>query len=175
MEAVMRQSTVLLIAILFVLAAGTVPVGASATPSTEMATAQFLVGKWSCLHTTDSEQAGMYTTTYASVLGDRWLKQTFDFPATTTDPALQGEWILGYDVKRQRWVRFGAMSDGLYFAMFGSRSGDTWSWSYVLPGQSEEVATTYTKTSDSQYKVDGPSYPVNGRMITEHHLCNKVS
>jgi len=171
----MRRSALLLIAILLVLIAGKVRVSASAAPSTEMATAQFLVGKWNCSHTQDSEQAGTYTTTYASVLGDRWLEQTFDFPATTTGQALQGEWLLGYDGNRQRWVRFGAMSDGLYFAMLGSRSGDTWSWSYVLPGRSEAVATTYTKTSDSQYKVDGPSYPVNGKMITEHHVCNKVS
>ena len=146
----MRVSALLLMAILLVFIAGTVRAGASATPSTEMGTAQFLVGRWSCSHTQDSEQAGMYTTTYASVLGDRWLKQTFDFPATATDPELRGEWILGYDGKKQRWVRFGVMSDGLYFAMYGSRSGDTWSWGYVLPGQSEEVATTYTKTSDSQ-------------------------
>lgn len=170
----MKPIVVLVIALTVILSNAS-RLTATADASSEMSAAQFLVGKWSCSHTADSEQAGMYTTTYASVLGDRWLKQTFDFPATATDPALQGEWYMGYDGKRQRWVRFGAMSDSMYFAMLGSRDGDRWTWSYVLPGRSEAAATIYTKTSDLQYTVDGPTYPVNGKLITEHHVCNKAS
>lgn len=168
----MRPAAILLMAI-FLFVSGSR--AATAAPSSEMSSAQFFIGTWNCSHTADSEQAGMYTTSYTSVLGERWLKQTFNFPASITDPAMSGEWFVGYDSKRQRWVRFGAMSDGMYFAMLGSRNGDTWSWSYVLPGRSEANETIYTKISDLQYKVDGPSYPVNGKLITEHHLCNKVS
>ena len=149
-------------------------VDASSTAD-EMNAARFFVGTWNCSHSEDSGQAGTYRTTYASVLGDRWLKQTYDFPATTTDPALQGEWFTGFDARTQRWVRFGAMSDGLYFAMLGTRTGDAWSWSYVLPSKSEQGATTYTKTSDASYTVVGPTYPVNGKMITEHHICNRAN
>jgi len=147
---------------------------AASSATDEMSSASFFVGTWNCTHSEDSGPAGSYTTTYTSVLGDRWLEQTYDFPATTTDPALRGDWFFGYDSRVKRWVRFGAMSDGLYFAMVGARTGDTWSWSYVLPKQSDAVATRYTKTSDSQYRVDGPSYPASGKMITEHHLCTKA-
>ena len=35
--------------------------------------------------------SGIYTTTYANVLGNLWLKQTYDFPATQTEPARQAE------------------------------------------------------------------------------------
>jgi hypothetical protein len=152
---------------------GVVMSQATAATSTadEMSNAKFFLGTWTCSHTEDSGPAGTYKTTYANALGNRWLEQTYDFPATATDPAVQGDWFFGYDPRVGRWVRFGAMSDGLYFAMVGARNGDTWSYSYTLPKQSDTVATTYTKTSDAQYRVDGPSYVVNGKMLTEHHLC----
>ena len=34
---------------------------------------------------------------------------------------------------------------------------------------------TFTKKSDSEYAVDGPSYEQNGTRVTEHHVCRKVS
>jgi len=43
----------------------------------------------------------------------------------------------------------------------------------VLPGRSG--GAVWTKKSDTEYTVDGPSYPANGKMVTEHHTRRKVS
>ena len=167
MSVLLRFFPAIAIVVLFTSAAAR----ADTATQQEMKAARFFVGSWNCAHTADREAAGTYTTTYASVLGDAWLKQTYDFPATTTDPAVQAEFFIGYDARVERWVRFGAMSDNLYFANVGKRNGDVWSFTYVLPGTSGSVM--YTKKSDSLYTVDGPSYPVNGTIITEHHTCTK--
>jgi len=53
-----------------------------------------------------------------------------------------------------------------------------WSYKYVTffnrqqPETSDSDAT-FTKRSDSEYIVDGPSYPENGVRVTEHHVCRK--
>jgi hypothetical protein len=33
---------------------------------------------------------------------------------------------------------------------------------------------TWTKKSDAEYAIDGPEYPQNGKLVTEHHLCKKL-
>lgn len=143
------------------------------TAQEEQQAAQFLVGTWSCAHTV-GDFSGTYTTTFANALGDQWLKQTYDFPATRERAAgTQADYFIRYDPRVPQWVRFGAMSDGMYFAMVGKRAGNVWSWSYVLPGRSGSAV--YTKQSDSEFTIDGPSYPENGKMVTEHHTCRKSS
>jgi hypothetical protein len=55
--------------------------------------------------------------------------------------------------------------------MTGIRSENIWSFGYVLPSQVGNAV--YTKKSVSEYTVDGPSYPENGKTVTEHHSCKK--
>ena len=144
---------------------------AQALLSQEMQSAQFFVGTWSCAHTV-GDFSGTYKTTIANSLDNRWLRQTYDFPATSDGAApVSAEYFIGYDPRSARWIRLGAMSDGLYFAMVANRSGNTWPWTYVLPGQGGSAV--YTKKSDSLYTVDGPSYNQNGKPVTEHHTCRK--
>jgi hypothetical protein len=50
-----------------------------ATSQEKISSLDYLVGTWSCGHTVGTF-SGQYTTTYAKVLGGRWLKQTYDFP-----------------------------------------------------------------------------------------------
>lgn len=33
---------------------------------------------------------------------------------------------------------------------------------------------TLTRRSDTEYAVDGPTYPENGTLVTEHHVCKKL-
>ncbi len=157
---------------------------ADASPAAQqkLASVQYLVGTWNCAHTVGTF-SGTYTTTYAKALGDLWLKQTYDFPArqrAQPEPAVHGEWLMGYDERRQAWVRFGAMSTGQYFAIRMTDTGDGgWSWKYVSFFKLQNPETpgsdaTFTKKSDSEYAVDGPSYEQNGTRVTEHHVCKKV-
>jgi hypothetical protein len=146
-------------------------VRAQLSPSQEMQHAQFFVGTWSCAHTV-GDFSGTYKTTITYALDNRWLKQTYEFPATSAGAApVSAEYFIGYDPRNARWIRLGAMSDGLYFAMVAKRSGNTWSWTYVLPGQGGSAV--YTEKSDSLYTVDGPTYSQNGKPVTEHHTCRK--
>jgi hypothetical protein len=146
---------------------------AQSSPSEEMQYAQFFVGSWSCAHTV-GEFSGTYKTTITNSLDNRWLKETYEFPATSDGSApVRAEYFIGYDPRNARWIRFGAMSDGLYFAMTAKRSGNTWPWTYVLPGQAGSAV--YTGKSDSLYTVDGPTYNQNGKPVTEHHICRKSS
>jgi hypothetical protein len=154
----------------------TVPSYAYANPTApeEMKTVQYLVGTWNCAHTV-GDFSGTYTTTFANALGNSWLKQTYEFPATKTDPAWHGESFLGYDERRQLWVRFFATSRGEYWGMVSKATSDTsWPWEYVLPGPSRPGLTTWTKKSDSEFAQDGPEYAVNGKTVTEHHTCKKA-
>lgn len=137
-----------------------------------MQAAQFLVGTWSCHHSEDSATEGSYTTTYSNALGGHWLKQTWNFPASAGYAGMQGDWFFGYDARNKRWVRFGAMSDGMYFAMTGQLANNAWSWRYALPGTN--ASAVLTKKSDTEYTVDGPSYTVDGKPVTEHHDCRKT-
>src|SRR5437763_14875641 len=141
----------------------------------KIASVQYLLGSWKCAHTVGTF-AGTYTTTYAKPLGDL-------FPAeqmAASEPPVRAEFIMGYDERRQAWVRFGVTSTGQYFAIRMTDSGEHgWSWKYVSFFKTQNPETpgsdaTFTKKSDSEYLVDGPSYEQNGTRVTEHHVCKKV-
>jgi hypothetical protein len=168
----MNRTPVRLAAIATVLLAVSASAQKPLSASEEMQFVQFLVGTWSCAHTV-GDFSGRYTTTYASTLGDRWLKQAYDFPATAEDAAVHAEYFLGYDVRNQSWVRFGAHNNAQYYGMVGKRAENVWSWRYVLPGTSGSAV--WTKRSDVEYTVDGPTYPQNGKLVTEQHTCRKGS
>ena len=168
----MNRTSIMLMAIATVLAARPASAQTRPTAQEEMHTAQFLVGKWNCAHTV-GDFSGTYTTRYASALESTWIQQLYDFPAAGGDAPVHAEYFLGYDVRVDRWVRFGAHSNAQYYGMVGTRADKVWSWSYVLPGPAARAV--WTKQSDTEYTVDGPSYPANGKMVTEHHTCRKVS
>ena len=147
--------------------------GASAAPTAQeaMGSVRFLVGTWNCAHTV-GDFSGTYVETFANAFDGRWLKQTYDFPATSTEPAVHAEYFIEYDQRVPRWVRFGAHSNGQYYGMYSTSAGDTsWAWNYVLP--SAKGTTTWTKRSNTEYTIDGPEYPQNGKLVTEHHRCTK--
>jgi hypothetical protein len=155
---------------------------ASPLSQAKMASVQYLVGTWSCAHTVGTF-SGTYTTAYANALGDLWLRQTYEFPPSQNEkaePAVHAEYFMGYDERRQAWVRFGVMSTGQYFAIRMTETGDTgWSWNYVSffmtqRPESPGSDATFTKKSNSEYAVDGPSYMQDGTPVTEHHICKKV-
>ena len=151
------------------------PLAAQPAPNAPdaMSSVRYLVGTWACAHTV-GDFSGTYSTTFAPVLDGRWLKQTFDFPATGNEPAIHAEYFLGYEPRVPRWVRFGAHSNGMYFAMKTTAASDTtWTWSYVLPGTTGTA--TWTKRSDREFAIDGPEYPQGGKLVTEHHVCKKAS
>ena len=168
----MKRNALLLTLVTTMLLAASSSVSADPGAPQEMKDAQFFLGTWSCTHT-EGQVSGTYTTTITNALDNLWFKQTYDFAATSADPGFQAEYFFGYDPRVQRWVRFGAMSSGMYFAMVGKRTNDTWSWTYVLPAAN--ASAVYTKKSDSEYTVEGPSYTMNGAPVTEHHVCKKES
>ena len=153
----------------------------TATAEEKLASVEYLVGSWNCDHTVGTF-SGKYTTTYAKALGGRWLKQTYDFPpgqGQRNEPAITAETLMGYDERRQAWVRFFANSLGQYFAIRMTDSGNGWAWKYVsfFPRTKPETAeadATLSKKSDSEYVIDGPSYELNGTRVTEHHSCRKL-
>jgi hypothetical protein len=148
----------------------------------KMASVEYLVGTWKCEHTV-GKFYGTYTTTFVPVLGDLWLKQSYDFPASqrsgTVDPARQAECLMSWDPRRQYWVRFFAMSNGDWFAIRMNETGSGWNWKYVSFSKDRKPETpdadaTFTKRSDSEYAIDGPTYPSDGARVTEHHVCKKL-
>jgi hypothetical protein len=148
----------------------------------KMASVDYLVGTWSCAHTVGSF-SGTYETTYAKTLGGAWLRQTYEFPPRqfgNNEPPVNAEFLTGYDERRQAWVRFGAISNGQYFAIrMTDTPGGGWSYKYVSFFNRQQPETpdsdaTFTKKSDSEYVVEGPSYPENGVRVTEHHACRKI-
>jgi hypothetical protein len=154
----------------------------TATARQKMASIDYLVGTWSCAHTVGTF-SGKYSTTYTKVLGNLWLKQTYDFPpqqtAERTEPAVTAETLIGYDEGRQAWVRFFANSTGQYFAIRMTDIGNGWSYKYVsffnrTKPETPEADATFMKKSDTEYTVDGPSYEQNGTPVTEHHTCRKM-
>jgi hypothetical protein len=153
----------------------------AATAQAKIASVRYLIGTWKCAHAVGTF-SGTYTTSWESILGDRWLKQTYDFPpgqiAADKTP-VRAEYFVGYDARRQGWVRFGAMSNGDYFAIRMTDNGSGWSWKYVTFFKRSKPETpaadaTFTKKSNSEYTVDGPTYPQNGTLVTEHHTCRKT-
>jgi hypothetical protein len=169
----MNGTSVSMLAIATVLLAATAFAQSQSTAQehAEMQTAQFFVGKWNCMHTV-GDFSGTYTTTYTATLDNAWLEQVYDFPATSEGGPVHAQYFLRYDGRIPQWVRFGAHSNAMYFGMVGKRSDNVWSWNYVLPGRTGSVV--WTKKSDTEYTVDGPTYPQNGKMVTEHHGCRKV-
>jgi hypothetical protein len=148
------------------------PTHAAPSVNEAMQSVQYLVGTWNCAHTVGNF-SGTYVMSYTKSIGDRWLKQTWDFPATATEPAVHSEYFLGFDPRFPAWVRFGAHTNGQYYAMRTTSVGsDRWSWQYILPGPSGSA--TWTKRSDTEYAVDGPEYPQDGKLVTEHHVCKKL-
>jgi len=152
------------------------------TTQQALASVDYLVGSWNCGHTVGAF-SGKYTTTYTKVLGDRWLKQTYDFPAVQSgagaEPAIAAEVLMGYDEGRQAWVRFFANSLGQYFAIRMTDTGNGWTWKYIsffprIKAETPEPDATLTKKSATEYTIDGPTYPENGVTVTEHHVCQKV-
>src|ERR1700730_684099 len=112
----MKRNLALPITVAMIVLAGLVSPGATTAAQEKKATAQqkiasvdYMVGTWSCAHTVGTF-SGTYTTTYTKVLGNLWLKQTYDFPAQQTapraSPAVTAEALMGYDERRQAWVRF---------------------------------------------------------------------
>ena len=89
-----------------------------ATAQEKLASVDYLLGSWKCAHTVGTF-AGEYTTTWARVLGGRWLKETYDFPPRnfggSNETTVTAEALIGYDEPRGKWVRFFAASTGDYF------------------------------------------------------------
>ncbi len=168
----MNRTSIVSMAIATVLAAG--PASAQTRPKDkeEMQFAQFFVGRWDCKHSV-GDFSGIYSTTYTPTMGNAWIEQVYDFPATGSDAPVHADYFLGYEARVNQWVRFGAHSNAQYYGMLGTRADNVWSWSYVLPGLSGRAV--WTKQSDTEYTVDGPTYPANGKMVTEHHTCRKVA
>ncbi len=167
----MNRTYVTLVGIAAVFATAPVSAQTRANDKDEMQFAQFFVGKWDCKHTV-GDFSGTYTTTYTSAMRGAWIEQVYDFPATKSEPLVHAEYFLSYDGRLPQWVRFGAHSNAQYYGMVGERFGNIWSWNYVLPGRSGSVV--WTKKSDTEYTVDGPSYPQAGKIVTEHHTCTKA-
>lgn len=152
------------------------------TAREKMATVDYLVGTWSCDNTVGAF-AGKYKTTYTKVLGDLWLKQTYDFPPRQfgeNEATITGEALIGYDEEKQGWVRFFAVSNGLYFSIRMLDTANGWSYKYIsyfaktIRQEPPEGDARFTKKSDTEYSIDGPTCPENGVQVTEHHSCHKL-
>ena len=113
----------------------------------------------------------------------RWLKQSWDFPAQNAGNGNQGpvtaESLMGYDERRQSWVRFFANSLGQHFEIRMTDTPNGWAFKYVsfFPRKRPETAdpdAIFAKKSDTEYTVDGPTYPQGATRVTEHHTCRKI-
>ena len=175
----MRQATSLRAAVAVALFSATCAWAESAPD--KLASVEYLVGTWNCAHTV-GDFSGTYKTSYAKILGGAWLRQTYEFPPKQFGANAQpvsAEFLIGYDERRQAWVRFGVTSTGQYFAIRMTDMPNGWSYKYVSffsrqqPETSDSDAT-FTKKSESEYLVEGPSYPENGVRVTERHVCRKA-
>jgi hypothetical protein len=143
----------------------------------KVASARWLLGTWKCEDTVGAFK-GTYATTWSAALGDQWLRQTYDFPARDGRPPQQAEVLMSYDPRRQFWVRFFAMSDGMWFAIRMTQTDSGFDWKYVSLSKDRKPEApgsdaTLTRRSDTEYAIDGPTYPQNGAPVTEHHICRK--
>jgi S1-C subfamily serine protease len=159
------------------------PAAQAQPASQELSSVDYLIGTWSCAHTVGSF-SGTYKTTYSKVLGNRWLQQTYDFPAQKmvdrVEPASTAVALMGFDERRQTWVRFFANSGGQYFPIRMTDNGSGWTWKYSTfftrtSPETPNPDATLTRKSDAEYVIDGPTYPQNGVVVTEHHVCRKAS
>jgi hypothetical protein len=144
-----------------------------------LASRKFLIGTWQCSFTVGSE-GGTYSTIWSSILDGAWLKQTYDQPRQERAEAFQAEYFVGYDPRQKEWLRFGVMTTGQYFAIRMRDNGDGgWAWTYVslFRPRPETVKpdAVFLRVSDTEYRVDGPTYPdAGGAAVTEHHVCKKT-
>lgn len=174
--------------VLALFAAATPAIPAAADPPQEstpppavtaLADRTFLLGTWHCSFTVGRE-AGDYTTVWSSILDGTWLKQTYDQPQQRRAEAFRAEYFVGYDARRQAWVRFGVMTTGQYFIIRMRDTGNGgWAWTYASPFRSRPETgkpdAVFTRTSDTEYRIDGPTYPdARGTAVTEHHACRKT-
>jgi hypothetical protein len=153
------------------------PPSAAAQPQPSMA--DYLVGTWQCAHTVGTF-SGTYKTTYAKVLAGKWLQQTYEFPAQKDGPASTAVALMGFDDQRQTWVRFFASSNGQYFPIRMTDTGTGWAWKYSTffvrtKPETPGPDATITRKSDTEYEIQGPTYPQNGVQVTEHHVCRRMS
>lgn len=139
----------------------------------------YLIGNWRCTFTVGDE-GGSYRTTWSQALDGLWLKQTIDQPAQTHAGAFTAEYLVGYDERHGQWVRFGAMTTGQYFVIRMTDTPQGWGWTYVRVfgkprAAPQQYDTTFSRTSNASYRIDGPTYPdAKGTMVTEHHRCDKT-
>lgn len=148
----------------------------------EMASVNYLIGTWNCAHTVGTF-SGTYTTSYSKALGDRWIRETWDFPPQNTaeekEAAVKAEALMGYDEDRQTWVRFFANSLGQHFEIRMTDTPGGWSFKYTsfFRGKRPETPDAdaiFTRKSDTEYTIDGPTYPEGATNVTEHHTCHKA-
>ena len=150
-----------------------------ASPATQQSMADYLVGSWECAHTVGT-YSGTYKTSYAKVLDGKWLQQSYEFVGQKDDPASTAIALMGFDQRRQAWVRFFANSKGQYFPIRMTDTGNGWAWKYATfftrsTPETPGPDATITKKSVTEYEIQGPTYPQNGVQVTEHHVCRRVS
>lgn len=153
---------------------------ANKTAQQEMESVNYLLGTWTCEHVIAASH-GRYIANYSKVLGDRWLKETYDFAPNNGGPAVSAQSFMGFDERRQTWVRFFINSVGYHFQMRLTDTPKGWSYKYVgmFPDAKPEAPgpdAVFVKMSDTDYKVDGPTYPSqeDGTLVTQHDTCHKV-
>ena len=135
----------------------------------------YLIGNWDCSYTV-GKTAGTYATTWDATLDGRWLTQSID---QRGEQSFKSSYLVGYDPRNKGWVRFGAMTTGQYFAIRMNDDGQGgWLWHYIsffpsgrAPKPGADAA--FKRVSDTRYVIDGPTYPANGTIVTEHHFCAK--
>lgn len=154
----------------------------ASTAAREMMSVSYLIGRWNCAHTVGNF-SGTYTTTYSRALGDRWLRQIWDFPARNAgngnEGAVSAEALMGYDERRQAWIRFFANSLGQHFEIRMTDTPDGWSFNYTsffprTKPEAQKPDAIFAKKSDTEYTIDGPTYPEGTTEVTEHHTCHKT-
>jgi hypothetical protein len=100
----------------------------------EQRASDFLLGTWQCADTV-GDYNGSYPIAVSKALDGRWLREIYQWHNPATPRELSGEYFLSYDPRVKKWIRIGAMNDGMYFSMAGVRAGDDWTFSYALPGR----------------------------------------
>jgi|SRR5579864_5576962 len=148
------------------------------TAQQEMESVNYLIGKWSCSHVIGTSP-GSYTATYSKVLGDRWLEEIYDFPAQQNGPTVTAWALMSFDERRQTWVRYFVNSVGYHFEIRMTDTPNGWSYKYasLFPETKSETPdpdAVFTKKSDTEYTIEGPTYPANGTLVTQHDACHKA-
>ena len=150
--------------------------GPTAQPSSMV---YYLIGTWDCAHSVGTF-SGTYRTSYSKVLDGKWLQQTYEFAGQKDDPASSAVALMGFDERRQAWVRFFANSKGQYFPIRMTDTQNGWALKYSTfftrtTPETPGPDATITRKSDNEYEIQGPSYPKDGVQVTEHHVCRRRS